>query len=318
MTARVRAAEAEVLGWLDSLSNWTRWGADDERGTLNLIDDSCVRAATALVGAGEVVSCALPVSYARSPHSVTGLAGDRMAWKNPPMQFVMGPGDLSRPDDATTKFGNDAFLIAAHGSLITHLDAPSHVLFRGMMYNGIPATQLSIARGAERGSVEPAAAGIVSRALLLDVPRLLGRDWLSDGEPIYPEDLEACENAAGVRAGRGDIVLVRTGYRRRNPAGALADRPGLQAACLPWLRERDIAVLGSDVTEDIQPHGYAFGPPIHTVGIWGMGLWLLDNCGLESLAAACDRHQRWEFLLSLAPLALSGATGSPVNPLAVF
>jgi kynurenine formamidase len=318
VTGRTAPGEAEVLSWLDQLSNWSRWGADDERGTLNLIDAATVRTAAGLVRSGEVVSCARPVSYRRTPHSVTGQAGDRMAWKNPPLQFVIGPGDLSQPGDKTAKFGNDAFLIAPHGSVITHLDAPSHLLYQGLMYNGIPAAQLSLAGGAQRGSVEPAAAGIVGHGVLLDVAWALGRDGLAAGEAIFPGDLQACERAAGVRAGAGDIVLVRSGFRGRRPDGSLDGRPGLQAACLPWLRERDIAVLGSDVTQDIQPHGYAFGSPIHTVGIWSLGLWLLDNCALDDLAAACLRHQRWEFLLSIAPLTLQGGTGSPVNPLALF
>jgi kynurenine formamidase len=318
VTGRVAPGEAEVLSWLDRLSNWSRWGADDERGTLNLLDAAAVRSATGLVRSGEVVSCARPVSYQRTPHSVTGRAGDRMAWKNPPLQFVIGPGELSEPGDTTAKYGNDAFLIAPHGSVITHLDAPSHLLYKGLMYNAIPATRLSAADGAQRGSIEPAAAGIVGRGVLLDVASTLGRDGLAAGEAVFPEDLDACEQAAGVHAGPGDIVLVRTGFRGRRPDGSLGDRPGLQAACLPWLRERDIAVLGSDVTQDIQPHGYAFGSPIHTVGIWGLGLWLLDNCELDDLAIACRRQQRWEFLIAIAPLTLQGGTGSPVNPLALF
>jgi len=303
---------------MTELSNWGRWGQEDQRGTLNLIDAGCAAAAGALIRTGETVSCSMPVSYERELHSVTGRAGDRTAWKTAPMHFVFAAGDLSRPGDTKIVHGNDAFLISPHGTLVTHLDAPSHILFQGQMYNAIPAHTLSARDGAGRCSVDLAQTGIVSRGVLLDVARTLGREWLEDGEEIYPEDLEACERDTGVRVDRGDILLVRTGYRRHHPRGAMASRPGLQAACLPWIHEREIGLLGSDVTQDVSSHGYALGSPIHTVGIWSMGLWLVDNCLLEDLAAACVRHGRWEFFLSIAPLALTRGTGSPVNPLAIF
>src|SRR5262249_35432413 len=148
-----------------------------------------------------------------------------------------------------------------HGSMITHLDAPSHIHFRGRMYNGLASELVNADRGAERCGIELSKHGIVGRGVLLDVPRALGREWLDDGEEIYPDDLEEAERRAGVSAGRGDILLVRTGYRARNPGGAAGGRPGLQAACLPWLREREIAVLCSDVTQDVRPHGYSVGSP---------------------------------------------------------
>ena len=318
MTARTRPDEATVLGWLTELSNWGRWGAEDQRGTLNFIDARQVAAAGSLIQTGEAISCSMPIGYEREPHSVTGRGGSKFAWKTAPMQFVFVAGDASRPEDTAIVHGNDAFLISPHGTLITHLDAPSHILFRGRMYNGIPSGTLSVSGGAQRCAVDLAQRGIVSRGVLLDVPRALGRDWLADGEEIYPEDLEACERYAGVRVGPGDAVLVRTGYRKRNPRGAAAGRPGLQAACLPWIHEREIGLLCSDATHDVNPHGYSFGSPIHTVGIYGMGLWLVDNCLLEDLAAACVGNARWEFFLSVAPLAFTGGTGSPVNPLAIF
>jgi kynurenine formamidase len=318
MSERRRATEDELRGWLDTLSNWGRWGPDDELGTLNYLDGDCVARAARLVESGEVVSCAIPIDYGREPHSRTENAGTPAAWKNAPIQFVFAGGDLSRPEDDSSRHANDAFLISPHGSMITHLDAPSHMLFRGRMYNGIPSEAVSWDRGAEKCGIEVARHGIVGRGVLLDVPRALGREWLDDGEEIYPEDLEAAARLADVRVGRGDILLVRTGYRGRNPGGPVTGRPGLQAVCLPWLREREVAVLCSDVTQDVRPHGYRVGSPIHTVGIWALGLWLLDNCYLEDLAEACERRSRWEFLLSAGAVVFSRSTGSPVNPLAIF
>ncbi len=315
---RRRATEDELVAWLDSLSNWGRWGPDDERGTLNFIDPGRTQAATRAVTSGTVVSCSIPITFGRRPHAVTGRSGTKEAWKVAPMQFMIKGGEDSTPDKAEQVYGSDAFLIAPHGSMVTHLDTPSHILFKGTMFNGKPATALSMDGGAAAGSVELARDGIVTRGVLLDVARSQGRDWLDDGEEIFPEDLEAAERHQGVRVERGDALLVRTGYRKRNPLGPATDRPGLQATCLPWLREREVAMLGTDVTQDVHPHGYRVGSPVHLVGIWALGLWLLDNCDLERLGAACSDRSRWDFLFVLAPLVLRGGTGSPVNPLAVL
>lgn len=315
---RDRATENQLRGWLDTLSNWGRWGPADELGTLNFLDRGCVSRAAGLVESGEVVSCAIPIDYGRELHSRTSHAGTSRAWKNAPIQFVFAAGNLSRPEDDASRHANDAFLISPHGSMITHLDALSHIHLRGQMYNGISSEFVTSDRGAEKCGIEVARHGITGRGVLLDVPRTLGRDWLDDGEEIYPQDLEAAEELENVQVGRGDILLVRTGYRARNPAGAVLDRPGLQAMCLPWLHGREVAVLCSDVTQDVRPHGYHVGSPIHTVGIWALGLWLIDNCALEDLAAACARHARWEFLLSAGAVVFNRSTGSPVNPLAIF
>src|SRR5262249_18276800 len=122
----------------------------------------------------------------------------------------------------------------------------------------------------------------------------------------------------------GDVLLMRTGegsarVAQRKEYNANKPRSGFQAACLPWLHERGISIVGSDVTNDPSPTEYReVHMPIHMVGIVAMGLWLLDNCQLEDLAAACERYGRWEFQFVLAPIRFQGVTGSPVNPIAVF
>src|SRR5439155_21524697 len=136
--------------------------------------------------------------------------------------------------------------------------------------------------------------------------RLRGVDVLDAGDHVYPDDLEAAEVAAGVRVGPGDALIMRTGEsgaRRREKRAYVAYKPrsGFQAACLPWLHERQVAVLASDVAQDPTPTGYrTVHMPIHMVGIVAMGLWLIDNCQLEDLAAACERVGRWEFQFALA------------------
>jgi len=124
--------------------------------------------------------------------------------------------------------------------------------------------------------------------------------------------------------GEGDVLLVRTGYYgRRRTEGArhpLKDgSPALHVASMPWLRERGVAMLGTDTHNDISPLPYPrLGNAVHVVGLVAMGLWLIDNANLEEVAAACVARKRWEFMLAIAPLVLRNTTGSPVNPIAIF
>jgi kynurenine formamidase len=192
------------------------------------------------------------------------------------------------------------------------------------MYGGRPAGLVTRADGARHNAVTAAAQGIATRGVLLDVARLRGVDWLEPGEGVFPDELDAAEARAGVRVGRGDAVLLRTGYgrkkRERGPDRVQdVGRAGWHAACLPWLRERDVALIGADTAQDVHPCGYpGFRSPVHAIGIVAMGLWLLDNCDLEPLAEACARAGRCEFMLQVNPLRLAGVTGSPVNPIALF
>jgi kynurenine formamidase len=318
--ARQIPTEAQVLGWYTSLSNWGRWGPDDELGTLNLITPEKRRQAAALVAEGLVVSCARPISYDPTPDGPIA-----------PQHFMLrsGEGDVGEHLGRTN--ARDAFLIAPHGQTITHLDAPSHTFVRAdpngpwTMYNGKPRDLVRTAEGATAGSIELVGEGIVSRGVLLDIARLRGVPWLEADDAVFPEDLEAAESAQGVRVEPGDILFVRTGFpRRRAERGPRPSSEGvasLQAACLPWLRERDVALLGSDTSNDVSPTQYpglGINGAIHGVGMGALGLWLLDNPQYESLSAACVERNRWAFLATIAPLKLVSGTGSPVNPLAML
>lgn len=301
--------QTELVSWYSSLSTWGRWGPDDDLGTLNYIGDRQRTRAMALAEEGSVVSCALPLetSTVALPDVSPGPRAQRVV--------ITDGTDQAPPGSRVVAY--DALFVAPHGPIVTHLDAPRHTVVDGTSYNGLPA-----GAPGPRGTIAAAGQGIVGRGVLLDVPRCQGRDWLDDGEPILPQDLEACEAAGSIRVEAGDILFVRTGYRARMPGGPAerhAPRPGLQAACLPWLHEREVAVVASDVAVDVIPHGYDdIGLPIHAIGMWAMGLWLVDNCQLESLGNACDRLDRWEFLAVLAPLPIQDATASPVNPMALF
>jgi kynurenine formamidase len=191
------------------------------------------------------------------------------------------------------------------------------------MYNGRDAALCTTARGALACGIEPAFEGVLGRGMLIDGPALRGKDWLDPGEALYPADLDAWLAQCGLEPRSGDVLWVRTGRGRLETTGRTYNirsdgSPGLHASCLPWLREHDIAMLVSDVANDVFPSGYQLLDPIHLVGIVAMGLWLVDNAGMEKLSQVAAELGRYEFLSTVVPLALRRSTGSPVNPIAVF
>lgn len=318
--------EATVLGYLDTLSNWGRWGLDDERGTLNHIAPEHRRIAATLVTQGITVSCAREIGTVAAPGDQFGAplrlmvsSGQGLGDAHRVQQPRPGPPGSDRFHGASEYIG-----MVFHGWSVSHLDALSHQFADRRMYNGVPAELVTAHAGATRNAVTAAADGVVTRGVLLDIAALHGRDWLEPSTPIHIADLEAAEARQGVRVGQGDVLLVRTGYGRRRREHGQADpwregRAGLHAACLPWLQERAIAMLGSDTANDVMPSGYPqLRMPIHIVGMVAIGLWLMDNLDLEDLAATSAELTRREFLFMLAPLRFAGGTGSPVNPLAVF
>jgi kynurenine formamidase len=287
----------------ERLSNWGRWGADDELGALNFITAEVTAAAAATVRTGRTVSCARPLP--------TVPAADNL---RPVAHHMIGT--------VSEGYGADYIAIAPHGYATSHIDALCHVFDQGQLYNGYPAETVT-AHGATKLGIQHLRGGIVTRGVLLDVPAGRGGEPLEPGERIFPEDLEAAEAAAGIRVGRGDALLVRTGrwpWREANgpwdPTSRLA---GLDASCLAWLHEREISLLGSDGVSDVMPSLVErFVLPIHSVAIVAMGVHLLDNLDLEDLSSSCATEGRWAFLFLVAPLVLHRGTGSPVNPIAVF
>jgi kynurenine formamidase len=306
--------EATLVGWFDSLSNWGRWGEDDRLGTLNLITPEVRVAAAGLVTTGRTVSMSRELDPEQPDPLGRGSVLQRymMLYE----QHDYGPG-------ARFKGCREFIGIVPHGSA-THLDALSHVMWDDRMYNGVPAGAVTSIEGATEHDVTSVSDGVITRGVLLDIPALRGERWLGPGELVFPEELEAAEARQGVRVREGDALALHTGnFRRIAEEGLHPDNhaPGYAAACLPWFRERGVALITSDGINDAQPAGYggpSLGLPVHAVGIVAMGLWLLDNSALDELAGACAELGRWEFLFSMAPLKLLGSTSSPVNPIAVF
>lgn len=294
---------AEVAAFHRTLSNWGRWGESDQLGTLNLITARKRVEAASLVRSGRSVSCARPLD--------TEPAADN---PRPAIHLMTGT--------ASEGWGSDYFALAPHGYATSHLDALCHIFHQGRLYNGYPSERVT-AHGAEELGIEAWRDGIVSRGVLLDVPALRGVPYLDAGEAIFPDELEAAEQEAGLQVAPGDVLFVRTGrWRLRAEKGAWDPRErlaGLHAACLPWLHTRGVAALGSDGVSDVVPSGVPGARiPIHEIAIPAMGLPLLDNLDFETLAGACAEERRWEFLLAVAPLVIAGGTASPVNPIALF
>ena len=307
-----QGSRADVDALAQRLSNWGRWGPEDERGALNFITPAVTAAAAALVSEGVTVSCALELAKTPAADNPTPVA-----------HFMTGAGDVSgRSGIRGLEATGDYFAIAPHGMANTHLDALCHILDQGKMYNGFEAREV-LSTGALRNAITAAEDGIASRGVLLDIAALHGQDWLEPGAPITAADLEAAEHRQSVQVRSGDILLIRTGRdSRREAEGAwppFEGMAGLTLETLPWIHEREVAILGCDGVSDMIPSHVEGSPlPIHHVIITYMGVHLIDNARLGPLGAACAARGRWEFLLTIAPLRLAGGTASPINPIALF
>ncbi len=306
MAERSDLTEAQVKEFFTSLSNWGKWGPNDQLGALNYITPEKRARAIGLVQEGKTVSMSLPLATTPSPDNPT-----------PVTHLMIQTGEEGAIGCA------DYFSIAPHGAANTHLDALCHVFFEGKMYNGYPATDVGV-HGAKNGAIDAIKEGMVARGVVLDIPRVKGKNWLEPREAVFPEDLQAAEKAQGMQVEEGDVLFVRTGRYARVRAlgpwdGLQEGLAGLHVSCLPWLYERRIGAMGADGGSDVFPSGYEkLFAPIHLVTIVAMGVHLIDNCDLEAVSAACAERSRWAFLLVVAPLVLQHGTASPVNPLAVF
>ena len=317
-------SDQEWRSTFDAVTNWGRWGPADQRGTLNLIGPAEVAAAAALVREGRHVSCGRDVEF-----------GTRISVYEagiPPLHFMSSTGARLNADGAGGATDWVGFDI--HGLHITHLDAPSHQFWNGTMFNGHPAASVTAEHGAPVGSIGLAAGGIVGRGVLVDVAAALDADWLPEGYAVAPADLDRAAERQGTTMAPGDVVMVRTGYgaqrrglRSRVPdvvpapghdRSELPHLPGLSAAALPWCKDHDVAVVGTDTGTESRPSDQAWIAPFHIIAMWSMGLWVLDNFELEELSRTCTELRRWEFMVVVAPIRFRNTSGSPVNPIAIF
>ena len=311
--ANTKITESELDQIAIDVSNWGRWGSDDERGALNLINDVKRAQAASLVQEGLTISCALPMPVTPAPDN-----------PDPVAHYMLATGDL--PPGAIfpgMAFTADYFAVACHGFATTHLDALCHIIFEGKIYNGYDAHEVT-SLGANRNSVMSGEDGIVGRGVLLDIPGLRGVEWLEPGDQVTRDDLEGAEDRQGIHVEDGDIVMVATGRDARREANQNSSvmeegLAGLGADSLPWLHERGVAVLGCDGVNDVLPGNIGkWTMPIHQMGMVYIGLHLIDNMQLNHLLEACRQRERWTCFFTMAPLKLERGTGCPVNPIAVL
>ena len=296
---------AQYERWQVELSNWGRWGKDDELGTLNLITPAKRRAAAGLVKEGVTVSLA---SDAETQKSVDVPC---------PVEWAMVTASEAGATDRVA-------YPCIHGAGTTHLDSFAHRFFGGRMWNGYPVSELVTQDGgAAKNSILTMKNGIVTRGVLYDIPRLKGVPFLEPGTRIFPEDLEAWERKTGVRAAAGDAMFVRWGrWARRARIGRWSTdeaSAGLDNSVLPWLKKRDIALLGWETPGYTpQPAGDLPRLAVHDFVLTILGVHLLDRGNFDALAEAAAARNRWEFMVNMAPLPIPKGTGSPVNPIGIF
>jgi kynurenine formamidase len=293
---------ADFERWKTELSNWGRWGKNDQIGALNLITAAKRRQAAALVREG------ISVSLSRD-------ADTEKAIDNPdPFEHSM------------IAIGADRVGVVPHGVAHTHLDSLAHINYDGVFYNGYkPDPNAVLKNGHTKNSIINLKNGIFTRGILVDLPLLKGVPYLEPGTPIYAHDIEAFEKFAKVKVSAGDALFIRTGrWARRAAVGPFdqnrtGKRSGPSASMIPWLRQRDVALLGGDVPPSLAPSDVEGETgAVHDFALVYLGVHIFDNVDLEALADAAQKRKRWEFLLTVAPLAIRGGTGSPANPIATF
>jgi kynurenine formamidase len=292
------AAEFDEL--FRKVSNWGRWGKDDQLGSANLVTVAKRKQAVALVKNGVTVSLAHNVLTEKAEDNAN------------PFEHTMLRG-----------FNMDRYAVSYHGYAHSHIDALCHILYKDQTYNGYARADVNTEKGCTRLGIDNLKNGIVTRGILIDMPRLKGVEYLEPGTAVYVEDLEAWEKKAGVKISSGDAILLRTGrWARRaklGPWNVGQSAAGLHASVAPWVKERGVAFVGGDAAQDVVPsqvEGQAL--PVHTLFITAMGINLLDNQDLEALGETAAKLNRWEFMLTLAPVPVTGGTGFPLNAIAMF
>lgn len=294
------------------VSNRGRWGADDEIGTLNLITPEATRRGAACVKQGRSFSLALPLHH-------DGPQTGRIAGRINPVHTMVA---INTPYTGHTSgfCASDDILILGL-QCATHWDALAHVSYDGKLYNGFPANSVTAERGASRCGIDKVKT-VVTRGILLDVPRAKGVTRLEGAYPITADDLDACVAQAGVTPLPGDVVLVRTGQMELLRAGDKEayrlPSPGLSTKTVEWLRQRDVAAVATDTMPcEVYPgEDEKAMLPIHLLHLVEMGLTQGQNWHLDDLAADCARDGIYEFLLEASPQPVVGGLGSPVNPVA--
>ncbi len=279
--------------WMTELSNWGRWGADDQLGALNLITPAKRVAAARLVQTGRTVSMARDMT-------IYNLENPDQAGANRPPVLVGSVRSVFDINPAGGFFW-ERYEIEYHGSLVSHLDALCHVAYNGKVYNGLNFEDVASKEdGCTRLGVINSKDGLVTRGVLVDLP----------GKAVRRADIEAWEAETGITISAGDALFLRTGRD-------VGQTGGYHPSLIPFFKERDIALLGSDVPQE---GGQVQGVPvpIHVFALVSLGVRLFDNLGLEELAQTANELNRWEFMFMASPTGVPNGAGAAINPIAVF
>jgi kynurenine formamidase len=315
----IRVSRQTVYEAAKKLSNWGRWGNDDQIGTLNFVTPADIVAAARLVKKGKVFALGIPLDR-NGPQ--TGLFGGR--WNPIHTMLATGTDAVAGRQDATVglRYADDALNMPIQSA--THWDSLGHIFLDDKMYNGFDA-RLVDSGGLGKLGIEHSRDKMIGRGVLLDVARFKGVDYLEDGYGISNADLDACAKAHGVEVRRGDFVIVRTGQMEKCLAAkqwggyAGGNAPGVKFENCYWCYEKEIAAICSDTWGvEVRPNETTeVNQPWHWVVIPAMGLTMGEMFYLKELAADCAADGVYEFFFCGPPLVITGGTGSPINPQAI-
>lgn len=305
------STESEFRQAMETLSNWGRWGIDDELGAANLISPTTRTHAASLVSEGRSVSLAHDIIQQATPE---------------------GPWFLDRQVVSVSDTGaSDRYQYTGtyHGVIHSHLDSiDCHVMFEGKGYNGVTAEEVKAANGCPKGSIHALRDGIFTRGILFDATLLSetasARGWVEPGTAIRAADLEKLEALEGVRVGPGDVILLHTGrWRRRAELGPWDTSEGVagyHADVAFFLKERGVSFIGHDMFNDVFPHEFSddIRLPLHRLALVSLGVGIFDNLDFDEVVEVARELERYEFLFTAAPLRIQKGMGSPLNPIATF
>jgi kynurenine formamidase len=313
--------EGAIAAAAARVSNWGRWGPGDVLGTMNHLDDATRRAAAGAIRTGR--SFSLSQSF--------DMDGPQKGWRRRtnPVHTMLDTGTdaVAGVQGFPHGLGGADDVIAMPLQCSTQWDGLGHIFDHGRAWNGRPADQVVTSLGDQVTGIETVADVICGRGVLLDVGYAIGEHGeLPDGFAITQAHLEQTIAAQGPSSEvcRGDIVVVRTGQltrARREGWGEYAGgpAPGLSFTTADWLHGTEIAAIATDTWGfEVRPNEFdvAF-QPLHQVAIPHIGLFLGEMWDLDALAQACADDGNYDFFLTAAPIKVTGAVGSPVNPVAV-
>jgi hypothetical protein len=296
---------------MDELSNWGRWGPNDELGASNLITPAKRKAAAALVTEGISISLAHDVVQESALDATTILNREVLRV------------------DAAGASDQYQYTGSYHGVIHSHLDAVDcHIMYEGKGYNGVPMEAIEATGGCPQGSINALKDGVMTRGILFDATLLPGKatpeGWVALGTPIHAADLEALERIEGVRVEPGDVILLYTGrWKRRAALGPWPTSEGVagyHADVAYFMKARGVSFIGHDMWNDVYPHEFSDEErlPLHRLALVSLGTGIFDNLDFERVAEEARRLGRYEFLFTAAPLRIENGMGSPINPIATF